>query len=1490
LAALLLAGIGLVYYDPRIQTFLAKKGAEILSKELKTQVRIKSIKIVDLHRLEISGLYVEDLKKDTLVSIGRLKMDALDYSHLDFKNHKILISDLDLDSTQFFLKEGVKNDLNLDFILNYFDSGKSGPSAPYLINITTLNIHQFHFRYKKEGTGKAQAGKINFEDVDLKPLDLSIANLSLDKGMVNGDFKSLSFQEKSGFILKNLKGRISMGSTFLKIKNLEIQTPGSLVRDEINFNFKTWKDFSDFSHKVNFKAHFIKSHVETDELAYFTDAFDKIHVKTALEGFVTGKLQNLHLNSIKLETGNTTVVTGNYIINNITESAKTYLETDNADIITNRTDLENFFKNIGEVHLMEQIPKELHDLTALHVEGGYKGTFHQFSTDIKVKSNLGAILAKVHFNKPLNGIPLYSGLVSTERFPLGKILDDPDFGDISFNSRISGRGFGKDIHLDTLESSFPFLHYKGRKIQNIYIQGSQHNKSFSGRINVNDPNLVLGFRGIIDLNSKVPDFNFKAEIQKADLRKLGIVSDSLVVKSNLNISFTGNSLSNLNGKILATNTHLIRGRKEFTLDSILVGAEKNGLEKNLFVRSCLLDADIRGRYDLKNLPIQFKELLGKYLPSTHWYSGKNISNQEFTSTILIKDLSPITSIFYPSLFISPDTRFYGNFNSKTQVLNLNGVFPEISLDNVHFQSVILDAENVEEGSLDINISTNSVLLDNNILTRSINIGSSLNRDSLKFNFKVEDVNSVNHLDLNGLIAINNTKGGLSILPSVLVLENKIWKIENSFQIGFEPGKTEINGFKISHDSQNPFINSESLEVNGIISSSPKDAVITRFHNFELSTLDQIVKQYGFTLSGRVNGEAQFSSVLDSLSFNSKVNIDSLAYSGSPLGDADIQTIWDGEHSNLVFKGSVKNKILNMIQLEGKIGLSKKNNIVEAILNMNHANAALLEPFTKGIVSHIRGTLSSKIKVSGTRDHPIINGSLGFNSTELTVDYLNTHYSINDSIEFTKSNIYLNKLKILDPYKHIATVEGNINLNQIDNPILADVNVHANNFLTLNTDDKQGYEYYGKAYSTGDYLFNGPINRINMEFDATTMPGTVLNIPLNRPNTANNNDFITFVSVKDSVHSALKKHLSHLGISLDFNLTITPDAYVKLIFDDKIGDVIRGTGNSDLNIQLTPLGDFLMYGDFEIEKGDYLFTSQNILNKLFTIEKGGSIRFSGDPLNADIDLFADYTARADVSPLYSAANVSSIYSLSNSTVQVNSIIHLSGTLSNPSFDFSLKFPLASYIEQDLSTYLNSKQVVTTQSMLFLISNQFNGNLTTQVGQGIALSTGIQFIGNQLTNLLNNFSQRLDINIRSLQDYGVVYRTFSNKLQFTGNLTNIANNQNNEITNLVPLSNNKLVGDAEASLLLNKKGTLKLKGFYREVPVDFLQPGNLLQGLNPPISYTQGIGLLYTRDFSSFHDLFGFGKKKDAPVETKKGKEPKKNQEKTGPQIEVRDIKQ
>ena len=60
-----------------VQTYVAKKAAKYLSRELKTRVEIGSLYVIPFKSLVLEDLYVEDLEGDTLIYYSKSSMSSM---------------------------------------------------------------------------------------------------------------------------------------------------------------------------------------------------------------------------------------------------------------------------------------------------------------------------------------------------------------------------------------------------------------------------------------------------------------------------------------------------------------------------------------------------------------------------------------------------------------------------------------------------------------------------------------------------------------------------------------------------------------------------------------------------------------------------------------------------------------------------------------------------------------------------------------------------------------------------------------------------------------------------------------------------------------------------------------------------------------------------------------------------------------------------------------------------------------------------------------------------------------------------------------------------------------------------------------------------------------------------------------------------------------------------------------------------------------------
>ncbi|MFM7822218.1 MAG: translocation/assembly module TamB domain-containing protein, partial [Bacteroidota bacterium] len=391
--------------------------------------------------------------------------------------------------------------------------------------------------------------------------------------------------------------------------------------------------------------------------------------------------------------------------------------------------------------------------------------------------------------------------------------------------------------------------------------------------------------------------------------------------------------------------------------------------------------------------------------------------------------------------------------------------------------------------------------------------------------------------------------------------------------------------------------------------------------------------------------------------------------------------------------------------------------------------------------------------------------------------------------------------------------------------------------------KQNELYYGKGYGSGKVKVYGPLDLIHISMALKTEKNTAIYIPLSNPEEVTQSGFINFIQKDIAQKSNQSQENEFSGIELECELSVTPDAEVQLIFDSKIGDIIKGQGNGNLRMRVDRLGDFKMFGDFQVESGDYLFTLQNLINKKFIISPGGTIKWTGDPYDAVLDIQGIYKLRTSLYDLIKDSTLTQ-------RIPVEVHLKLKDKLFNPALEFDVVIPdIDPTAQAVLSRYISTDQEKSTQTMSLLVLNRFAQANDVQSQSGSS-SSGL---GANAAELL---SQQLSVWASQISDafnLGVNYRAadaFSQE-EYELELSTRLWNDRITIDGNVGLSDNKrnttsgLVGDFNAEVKVSKDGRFRFKVFNKSI-------NNILTDYNSP--YTQGIGILYRKEFENFQDLF------------------------------------
>ena len=305
-------------------------------------------------------------------------------------------------------------------------------------------------------------------------------------------------------------------------------------------------------------------------------------------------------------------------------------------------------------------------------------------------------------------------------------------------------------------------------------------------------------------------------------------------------------------------------------------------------------------------------------------------------------------------------------------------------------------------------------------------------------------------------------------------------------------------------------------------------------------------------------------------------------------------------------------------------------------------------------------------------------------------------------------------------------------------------------------------------------------------------------------------------------------------------------------------------------------DIKMYGNYEIEEGDYTFTLRQLaFRRNFIINSGSKIGFNGPLYATNMNIHAVYTTRSRLIDLLNDKEKDFIRGTSEErdakTAQnVNVKLHMTGSLNEPKLSFNIDLP-ESRAEGTLA-YQKLKQINQNDRELFdqvaslLLINTF---IPPEGIGGVAATTGAinniseilsTTASSQLTGIVNkllgdpNLSVELKYKNYNLSDpttYGGINRN-EVSLSVRKNLFNDrlivelgnAYDWGRPTSSNSNTSNLNLAGDFRVQYLLTPDGRVRLNAF-RTSNYDVLVDRNIWRG---------GIGISYRKTFNSLGELF------------------------------------
>lgn len=1449
---------------PFIQQKVANIATTELSNHLNVPVRIGKVNIEWFNRLVLDDLYLEDEGGDVLFEANHL---TAGFKPIPLLKGKFVFTTIRLLGFSLHLKkETPESDLNLQFVLDAFasrDTTKISPNIDLQFNSVLIRKGNLKYEVLSEHTSP---GKFNVNHIDVRNISAKIALRAFNSDSINAHIKKLSFEESSGLKMNKLSLNIVGNKDSAFIRNFEIKLPRTnLTVENAGIGLTNTHSLNDLLTNAPVTLKIPSSEIYPADLAPFVPAFRNFTDHIELSANISGFIDDIHLERLSLSYSDKMLFIGQMELRGVSKPEETYLLGRVNNMYVTNTGIQDFINNFSKDPV--PLPKAIHRLGTINFTGEISGFFDNLVAYGKLTSPIGSIETDILFgsNSEKNIAAYMRGTVASSELLISELFDeDNPFGiarfDISIDAeRPIGGHFTGNINAQVNE-----LDYKNYRYENILLSGYFQRNGFDGIVEIDDLNGKLNAEGMFrnEAHNSVVNFTAKLEHFRPDNLNLSDKYESPDISVSLKADFTGDNIDNVKGYLSIDSLSFQTAPSDFFLKQFRITASGDYPEKKLTVSSDLVNGEVAGVYSFSTLLPGILGTFKEYVPALINATKEDLTARENNFSLLFKfeETEALSNTLKLPLTLTKSGEINGHYNNQFNIFNLSLSFPEFKVGNTLIESFGLLCENQSDK---INLELHATNLNKKGLRNYFDItaqakenkittmlGWSNNKEQ-QFEAKlglsalfVEEENEQKNTQLRTEINIDN---------SLLVINDSVWNVEEAGATIIKD-RIDISNFYISHNNQ-------YVKLDGSVSRNPADILQLDLNDVELSYVFDILNIPVLQFGGRATGIFQISDLFENrILITEDFKVQNFSFNQVPLGSLSLHSNWEDSDKSIQMIGSIYSSDTTYTDVNGYIIPVGEKAGLSLNFTADDLDVAFLHPFLDNVATNIQGRAFGNIQLFGSFKKLDLNGKGYVKNGGLGIDFLNTYYTFSDSVFLEPGLIQVQSATVSDKFGNTGKVDFTLkhkHFKELD--YRADI--QTNHLLVYDVSPKHNPLIYGTVFGSGTSRIVGNEQIINFDINMRSEPRTSISLDFMGTSTATEYDFITFVDKNKVTEISLDSttvaqaspppidNEEGAEIRMNFLLDITPDANIELIMDPSAGDKIRGNGSGSLQVEYGTKSDLRMYGIFNITGGNYNFSLQQLIHKDFKIREGSSVTFQGDPYAATLNIDAIYNLTANIGDL----DPGLIEESARTNIPVNCILKLDGLLQNPSISFDLELPGSHEdLERKVKSYVNTEDMMTRQIVYLLVLNKFytedimRTDRTTSEFSAVTSAA----ISSQISSILSTITDKVQIgtNIRASQEgfnetefeMLLSSQLLDNRLIFNGNF-GYRNNPNVK---------NVFVGEFDIEYLLTRTGEIRLKAYNHA--------NDMYRYLKQSLT-TQGIGIMYKKDFSTFSELFRRRKK-------------------------------
>lgn len=1239
------------------------------------------------------------------------------------------------------------------------------------------------------------------------------------------NIKQLTAEEKSGFTLQQLSAHVQYADSFVSLEKIILKTPYNQLQGNAFISYPSIAAITARPAATSVKLQIKNSSLQLDELLFFNSALagngsfrPLLGKKFLLNTTVNGTLEKLSIPSLLMQQAST----------RLQASAVVYYPMDVNKLAIDLT-LKEFSGSKKE--LLSFLPPNSIPDSLLHyipetfsVAGTYKGTPDDFFADLQLKSSDGNISVKgTSRNITDKDKAVYDLNISTDNVKLGKLMQDTTFGNITVSATLKGKGYDVKTMTAEYDVKLQQARYKNYTYKDITLTGNIASEKIKAVLKSTDPNLQLTSDTYYDLSSTEGSFKTNTSIDNINLAQLGFLKDTLTIKGNINADFPEFDTTAMTGFANITGISIQYQKKKYQLDSLKIQAAHAADTQTVSLTTPFADASLKGEYTFTSIGSAVTSIINKYLyqenaeivfdPHVIAKLSMNVHIPDSLAAIVgMTSIKPFTAT--------------GAINTDSSELAFTAVIPGMKYGTYIIDTVTIAASSgdTKHEALSYIFKVNRVTAPSFILPESVASGK-ISKGKIDGRIVLLDDDRETRYLLPYTIT-NDTLLPYLHIHDTLLINKRLWAVNSDNIIFLSAEKLKGSNLTMSNGEESFGIIAEGTEASGL-------PLTIQFDKFKLRNISEIVVADSALVKGETNGRFTITSLSD-FTFTSDLLVDSLVIKEVPAGDLSIKV-----------DQLTENKLSVDISLQGNgndVTLKGTHNLAESkpalFLEMNPFNLQVAEPLASSYLASLKGNILGSLNINGTIDKPLIIGALLLDSIKAVYRDYNTFISIPSAgLSFEEGAINFSPLYFTDSAGNKGVITGNVFTSDYRD-YRFDLKMKANNFTVVGIKKFPDQAAFGPTSADALITVSGNMKTIMLD-GSVNVVGKSKFTYIYRPDElapegeglmeffdpAHPDDTITIQKKIEAAAAAMQ-------LAMNIYLTVQPEATVTIMLDEMTGDNLTISGTANLNTTMSPGGQMYLTGSYVVDKGTYDLSIASLIRKKFSIEKGSTITWTGDPLKAEMDIKAVYAIKTTAGEL--VTDQQNVAGIDKQQMNFEVYLLLTGEMLKPAIGFRIDMDEADQQLFNGIVYTRIKQVnaieaeLNKQVMGLLAINHFiaDNPFSSLSGGGPsfetqAYATAGRLLTQELTELLGQAIKGVDIDlgIDVNENYtsGTAQRNTNLKV---GISKSVANNRlhiyvgssfalEGQNQNVDALSG--IAGDVTLEYLLTKDGKYRIKAY-------------------------------------------------------------------------------